>query len=56
MQPKYREVKKRLYDIAFEIKVGRYDPDKITQEYIRLMRLATHMEETHAIPTRNKNR
>ena len=54
MKPEYREVKKRIYDIAFEIKLGRYDPDKIMQEYIRLMILATQMEEHHAIPTRNE--
>ena len=56
MKPEYREVKKRLYDIAFEIKVSRKDPAKIMQQYIRLMKLATQMEENHAIPTRNDNR
>ena len=56
MKPEYREVKKMIYDIAFEIKVYRNDPAKIMQQYIRLMRLATQMEENHAIPTRNENR
>ena len=53
MRPEYREVKKRLYDIAFEIKVGRKDPAKIMQQYIRLMRLALEMEEGHALSNRN---
>ena len=54
MKPEYREVKKRIYDIAFEIKVNRKDPAKIMQQYIILMKLALEMEEDHAIPTRNE--
>ena len=56
MHPEYREVKKAIHDIAFEIKVNRNDPEKIMEQYIRLIKLATKMEETHAIPTRNENR
>ena len=43
----HREVKKRLYDIAFDLKCCRADPVKVMEQYIRIMKLAIKMNEEH---------